>query len=754
MRLIALLLVLTAPALAQQHRPAPTHYIVPQARSFRWTPRAAPITVKQVDASVRILEGTATTKLLITVHNPGRTQAEAILLLPVPDGAAVHSFDFLGKASEPTAQLLSKEEARHIYDSIVRRSRDPALLEFAGYNVVRTSVFPVPPGGEQRVTLTYNHILKTDLNRVDYVLPRSESLDVATPWNIRVDIHSKSPIATVYSPSHDLKVKRHSENHVTMTVDERGRVQPGEFRLSALLQRNGVAASLFAYPDPTVGGGYFLLLAGVPTRISQDANRLKREVTLVLDRSGSMAGGALDQVREAAKQVIDGLEPGETFNIIDYSTTVALFSPQPVPASAEQRKKAHTYLDSLRPVGGTNIHDALVEALRQPPSEGKLPLVLFLTDGLPTIGRTSELDIRKLVKEGNPHRRRVFTLGVGNDVNVPLLDRIAELSRAAPTYITPGEDVELKVAQLFRRLYGPVLAGTNVITVDSNGKQVTTRIREQIPQTLPDLFEGDQLVVLGQYKAGDPLHFELTGTYRGAAKKFKFDFELKNATTRNSFVPRLWATRRIAYLVDSIRQASAAAGGQPATVGQSVFNDPRFKEIAEEILRLSARFGVLSEYTAFLAREGTNLRDWERLYLACTSNIDGKAVRTRWGGAAVSQGKNFEQMKKAQKLNYYNRYLNDKLERVEVSGVQQIANYCLFQRGNTWIDGRLVASLKEAKPDRTVRYGTPAYNLLLTQLVAKGEQGMIARKGEIYLQHEGKTVLVQNVFTEGKSDEK
>ena len=252
----------------------------------------------------------------------------------------------------------------------------------------------------------------------------------------------------------------------------------------------------------------------------------------------------------------------------------------------------------------------------------------------------------------------------------------------------------------------------------------------------------------------DPLQCALTGTYLGSTKSFQFKFGLKSATTRNAFVPRLWATRRIAYLVDSIRQAGAGADGRPALVGQSIFNDPRFKEIAQEILRLSARFGVLSEYTAFLAREGTNLQDWDRLYVACTSNIDGKAVRTRWGGAAVSQGKNFESMKKQQKLNYRNSFLNDKLQTVEITGVQQVANYCVFQRGNTWIDGRLVASLKAANPERTIRYGTPAYNLLLTQQVANGQQGMIARKGEILLQHQGKTVLVQNVFTEGKSDEK
>ncbi|MEM8882457.1 MAG: VIT domain-containing protein [Planctomycetota bacterium] len=752
MRPLALVLLLVAPAFAQEHR-QPTHFIVPQSRSFRWQPTTGQVKVTRVDATVRILEGTATTRLLITLDNPGRAQAEAVLLLPVPDGAAVHSFDFLGKASEPTAQLLSKEEARRIYDSIVRRSRDPALLEFAGYNVVRTSVFPVPAGGRQQVTLTYNHILPTDLHRLDYVLPRSESIDVHTPWHITVDIQSKDPIATVYSPSHDLRIQRRKPTHVTVHVTEQARLQPGAFRLSTLLQRNGVAASLFAYPDPSIGGGYFLLLAGVPTRISQDANRLKREITLVIDRSGSMAGGALDQVKAAAKQVIEGLEPGETFNIIDYSTVVASFSPQPVPANQEQRLKARAYLDGLAPVGGTNIHDALVEALRQPPSAGRLPIVLFLTDGLPTIGRTSELAIRELVEKANPHRRRVFTVGVGNDVNVPLLDRIAELSRALPTYIPPGASVELKIAQVFRRLYGPVLAGPRLATFDASGQPTVRRIREQIPQQLGDLFEGDQLVVLGQYKGEEPLRFLLSGQYLNQPKDFRFEFSLGKATTRNAFVPRLWATRRIAYLVDSIRQAAAAADGRPAQVGQNIFHDPRYKEVADEILRLSARFGVLSEYTAFLAREGTDLQSWDRLYVACTDSINGRAVKTRWGAGAVAQGKNFESMKKQQRLNYRNGFLNDRLQRVEVTGVQQVASLCLFQRGNVWIDGRLVAGKKKQEPSRRIAYGTADYHALLTKLVANGQQGLIARKGEIILEYDGQTVLVDNNISEGKTDE-
>ncbi|MHC4931065.1 MAG: VIT domain-containing protein, partial [Planctomycetota bacterium] len=590
-----------------------SHIIVPQTRSWRLTSAAQPIRIEGVKAHVQILEQAATTTLDIALRNPSPRLAEAVLLLPVPDGAAVHGFDFQGQAAEPTAQLMRKEEARRLYRSIVARTRDPALLEFAGMGLVRSSVFPVPPNGTQRVRLSYNHLLQADQNRIDYILPRSEALEVNIPWEVVVDIKAKTPVATVYSPSHELALKRHAPRHLTLRVKEEGRMQPGAFRLSYLLERNGLSASLFAYPDPKIGGGYFLLLAGLPRQSADERRHVRREVTLVIDRSGSMAGGAMDQVRAAAQQVIEGLQDGETFNIIDYSNSVELFAAKPVLRTGESVARARAYLQALRPMGGTNIHDALVEALRQEPAPGMLPIVLFLTDGLPTIGRTSEVEIRSLVEKGNPLRRRIFTFGVGHDVNVPLLDRIAELSRAAPTYVLPEEDVEVKVAQVFRRLYGPVLADGRIETLDPEGRVTTQAVRELIPAALPDLFEGDQLVLLGQYRGSQPLTFRLNGSYLGKPRTFQFQFDLGSATTRNAFVPRLWASRRIAYLVDQIRQAGALSGTRPAVVGESVLDDPRLRELVQEILRLSTEFGILSEYTAFLATEGTGLTDWQKL---------------------------------------------------------------------------------------------------------------------------------------------
>ncbi|MEW6743957.1 MAG: VIT domain-containing protein [Planctomycetota bacterium] len=719
-----------------------SHVVVPQARGFALSREWNPIHVEAVDARVKIVEQASTTTLEVTLANPGGRDAEAVLLLPVPETAVVHSFAFDGPASEPRAELLPREEARRLYDSIVAKVRDPALLEFAGSALVRSSLFPVPAHGHQRIRLTYEHLLEGDGNRVDYVLPRSESLTSTISWRIALDIHSKTPISMLYSPTHDIVTSRENPHHVRVSVSESSHRSPGSFLLSWLREGAGMSASLFAYPDPKVGGGYFLLMAGLP--VDAGAPPIPREVTLVIDRSGSMAGPKMDQVRAAALQIIEGLDDGEAFNIIDYATTVAAFAKAPVAKDRPSLLQARRYLSALRPTGGTNIHDALVEALRQPAREGMLPLVLFLTDGLPTVGTTSELAIRQVVIQGNRHERRIFTFGVGTDVNAPLLDFIADSTRATSTYVLPEEDVETKVGQVFRRLKGPVLTQLCLEALDAQGHVTTRQVRELIPSRLPDLFEGDPLIVLGQYVGEGPLHFRLDASHRGKPRQFAFEFTLASATTRNAFVPRLWAGRRIAYLVDQIRQLGDA-GRVGFTAATPTMADPRIAELSGEILRLSAEFGILSEYTAFLAREGTDLsRNWEGLTAMCGDELHGKALQVRHGTGAVSQARNFNARKAQVVVDGRNQYWDEKLERVESTTVQQIADRAFFRCGAQWVDSRLVAGNAELRPDEIIELGSPAHLRLLQELVTENRQGMLSLSGDTLIEHRGKRVLIVN----------
>ena len=714
--------------------------IVPHSRPYAFALAASPqpIRVELVKVSIAIVDQSARTVLEVAVTNPDAQPQEAVLLLPVPEGAAISAFAFDGTASEPTAKLLPRDEARRVYDQIVQKLRDPALLEFAGSQLVRSSVFPVPARGAQKLRLVYEHVLERDGARIDYVLPRSESVQHETRWQVEIDVRTRAPLAMLYSPSHELVTERVAKKHMRARLAERSGRDPGSFLLSCVTESDGLGASLFAYPDPKLNGGYFLLLASLPPPPENEHQR--REVTVVLDRSGSMAGKKMDQAKAATLQVLEGLEAEEGFNVIDYSTAVAAFAAAPVRKSKDSMLKAREYVEHVPLGGGTNIHDALVEALRQKPLADTLPLVLFLTDGLPTIGSTSEAAIRELIEKGNPHGRRVFTFGVGHDVNAPLLDRIAELSRASTTYVLPTEDIEVKVARLFKKLEGPVLESPELIAREAEGAPDTRRMRELQPARLPDFFAQDQLVVLGQYRGNEPMRLELCGRRAGKTHRYALSFDLTRATTRNAFVPRLWATRQIAALIDQVRQSGAGAVGLPQRAG-TTFADPRLRELSNEILRLSTEFGVLSEYTAFLATEGQDLSDWKALTAACQDSLDGRAVRTRSGIAAFNQGCNLRNALEQRYLAPRNAYFDEQMNRVETSAVQQVCDRAFFRRGERWIDGGLIVR-GNLTPDLTIRLGTPEHTKLLERLEAQGRQGTLSLQGETLLEIEGKNVLI------------
>ena len=745
--------------------------LMPQSRAMAFGRRGA-VRITAVEVGVVVMEQAARTTIDVSMRNDDGAQQEAELLLPVPGGAVIRRFAFEGEAAEPTARLLPKLEAESTYHRIVAQVRDPALLEFVGTDLVRSSVFPVPAGGTQKVRLTYDHLLPRDGDRVDYVLPRSESVLYDVPWTIAVRIQAAHPISTLYSPSHDIETVRASDQRISARLTGDTTTEPGPFRLSYLLEGDGVTASLFAYPDAGGDSGSFLLLAGLPTaRPDARAVTVPRELTLVLDRSGSMAGDKIEQARRAALQVLQGLDDGESFNVLVYSDQVSMFSPAPVVKDADSVARARRYLDAVRSGGGTNIHEALERVLAQEPVTGTLPLVMFLTDGLPTVGVTSEVVIRELAAEANPHGRRVFCFGVGYDVNAPLLDAVAAESRAVAEYVLPGEDVEVKVSAVFRRLSGPVLADTALRLLDAAGQPDPGRVLDLQPATIPDLFEGDQLVVMGRYVGDEPLHFALGGNYRGRVRTFRFDFDLDRATTDNAFVPRLWASRRIAALGDEIRQlgaegsaslyASTSAGIHNSTAGLphaqpwgSIRSgaswdriipavDPRVAELVDEIVLLSTEYGILTEYTAFLALEGTDLSDRDEVMAVAMENFQTRAMDTRSGIGAVNQSFNRNFQIAQTRLNVRNEFVDARMNRVAVTDVQQLNDRAYFRRGERWVDSRLVNDGRADAPTSVIEFGSDEHVALVRRMAAEGRAGSVSLAGETVLLIDGEPVLVR-----------
>ena len=394
-------------------------------------------------------------------------------------------------------------------------------------------------------------------------------------------------------------------------------------------------------------------------------------------------------------------------------------------------------------------------------------MVLFLTDGLPTVGVRSESAIREAVAESNGFGRRIFTFGVGNDVNAPLLTNIAMASRATTTFVLPDEDVEVKVGQVFRRLSGPVLAAPELVAVDADGAPLSRVVREMLPGSLPDLFEGDQLVLLGRYtpETGKELRLRLTGEYFGAEREFEFAFDTGKATAKNGYVPRLWASRKIGSLINEIRQAGANGhlpGEEPA------LSDAQMKELVDEIVRLSIRWGILTEYTAFLAVPEDDLetfagvpaiRDQFDLGVAPAPGAVNRAIadqslresqRVRAGETAVRQESD-NQLYYLNSTNVGQTAAGEVLFRVGSnvgkdasslgSNVRSVADQTFFNRANRWVQSELV-EVEDPPIDETVEYGTDAYEKLIDELVDEGRGAMLAMRGEILLQRAGRNILV------------
>ena len=513
-------------------------------------------------------------------RNPNSFPVEGTYFLSIPANAQVR--DFTMKIGDKTvaAELLDAAKARAIYESIVRRQRDPALLELSGTRMLKASIFPIAPGAEVQVTVTYTALLPADGRTVSLELPFSNQFGGKEPVpqvTARVSIESKNGIRAVYSPTHDIEIRRPDDRRAEVSYEARNYDVRRAFRMHWSAAGGDIGASLLTWRKGSEDG-YFAFLAS--PRVGADVKAIPRDIVFVFDRSGSMAGEKMEQGREALRMGIDLLAEGDRFGIVDFASEAESFRPELATASKGDRARAREYVAAMRAAGSTNINDALMRALDLlKPDAGRLPLVFFITDGLPTVG---ERKFEKILENarGREAKPRIFVFGVGSDVNTEFLDRLAEEGRGARDYVAPDEKIEGKVSALLEKLAHPVLANLSI----SFG---AGEARDVYPRTPPDLFRGGQIVLFGRYRGTGPAKITLAGSAAGEAREFSWDVHFPAEDGQNDSVPRIWASRKIAWLVDSIRLGASA----PA------------KEVVDEIIALGKRHGIVTPYTSFLITE-------------------------------------------------------------------------------------------------------------------------------------------------------
>jgi Ca-activated chloride channel family protein len=540
-----------------------------------------PLAMVHHRVNVAIEDQVAITTVEQTFRNHTDRQLEATYLFPIPKGANVNKFTMWVDGKEQSGELLDAKKAGEVYQSIVRRTQDPGILEYLGNNLMRLRVFPVLPKVDQKVKISFTSISTSEVGVVEYVYPMKtdgKATRTLEDLSIKVSITSQHPIQSVYSPTHLLNVKRNSDRDISVAFERNQAMLDKDFQLFYSVGTQEIGITPLMHKPVSGEDGYFLLL--LSPQIEAAKNKIiPRDLILVLDTSGSMDNVKMDQARRALKHCLSNLNANDRFGIVGFASNVRPYRDSLVEAKNDQIEDAKKWVEGLKAGGGTNIQAALNKALSmRDKQEGRSFTVVFFTDGQPTLGEMKPEKLIKEVSDKNTQNTRIFTFGVGDDVNAALLDQLADNTRAVSTYVRPAEDIETKVTSLYGKISHPVLANVR-LTSSPN-----VRLHEVYPIQLPDLFYGSQLVVLGKYSGqGGASSVKLTGQIGSETKEFAYDVTFPEKTSQpREFVEDLWARRKVGYLLDQIR-----------THGEQ-------KEVMEELMTLAKRYGIATPYTSHL----------------------------------------------------------------------------------------------------------------------------------------------------------
>lgn len=688
------------------------------------------ITQQWVD--VAIGDQIATTRIDMEFVNDGERIAEGTYLFPLPPGAAITELTMWVDGQPIEANLLGAGEARRIYDEIVRQLRDPALLEYVGTDAIQANVFPIPPGESRRVEIEYKHVVEADNGLVRYSLPQSSKLYTNRPiqsQRIRIALQSNAPLRAIYSPTHPVDVSRNGEFAAVIGYEANDVTPDVDFELYYSVSAEAIGLNLLSYKQPGEDGA-FLLLAAPSIEVDEV---VAKDVLLVFDTSGSMEGPKMRQAQDAARYIVDHLNSQDRFNIVSFSTGVRNYQNELM--SASNPGNVGQFIDGLEALGGTNISQALLEAVGQADPNRPTTLI-FLTDGLATEGIVETGALLQAVAQNTPSTVRIFAFGVGDDVDTFLLDSLTANHGGATTYVRPNQQLNEIVSAFFAKVNTPVLTD---IAIDFGDVQV-----EQLyPSTLPDLFAGSQLVLTGRYREGGPATITLTGLVNGEEQSFVYPDNTFRTLGGDDFIPRLWATRAIGNLMTQIRLQGESA------------------ELVRSVINLSTRYGIMTPYTSFLITEDDIFSQAQRDEAAVRQADADAAPAPVSGAAAVETAMEEAMLADANVVEVTRIVTENEVERMPGSGTGVVSERLLrfvgsktfLQRDGVWIDTAFDADTMTPQP---VGFLSDAYFALidtapeLADYFAIGEKVLLVYDGvayEIGDEAEGGGVIVPAVIS-------
>jgi Ca-activated chloride channel family protein len=544
-----------------------------------------PLEVVRHDVHVDIEEQLATTTVDQEFYNPNNSRLEGYYLFPLPAGAVIKNFSMWIDGKETQAELLDAAKARGIYEDIVRRMRDPALLEYDGRDVFKMRIFPIEPHSRKRIKISYHEVLEKNNGSIAYLYPLGTekfSSKEIPEVSITLNIHSANSLAAIHCPTHPVTITRPASGRATVSYAVRDTLPDSDFRLFFTPVKDRLGFSLLTYRPQGQDGTFFLSVA--PGFTDGQDGVSPKDITFVVDTSGSMAGGAMEQAQSAMTYCLGRLNRGDRFNVIRFATEADSLFQGLVDPSGTNLAKAKDFVDQWQAAGGTNCEEALKLALAEAGTAGRPRLIILVTDGKPTIGETSDEALLRIITSASQKQLRIFPVAIGSEINTHLLDKMAELTRTFRTYIAASENIESGITRFYDKIRSPVLSNLRL------SFPADIRAAQTYPRDLPDLYRGSTLTVVGRYQGSGPATVTLQGQVNGKAEEFTFHADFPAVSLDHDFLPPLWAARRVGFLLDQIRLH-----------GEN-------KELVDEVIRLARQYGIVTPYTSYLIVEDEKVR--------------------------------------------------------------------------------------------------------------------------------------------------
>ena len=650
--------------------------------------RAIPFKIDRHHMNIAVNNQLAKTKIDQVFTNPNDFEVDGVYIFPVPEDVILSNFSLSIDGKSVTGNLFSHEESLRIYRLSAGLSGNAAILEHRGTRAFVAEVPGIPANGKRHIQFEYSQIVHVDSDLAKYTYPLSlaKSADgLIADLAVEMEIESDHELRTIYTPSHEVAINRKDDHHVCISYKGVNIDPDDDFQCYYSVSDENFGITLLTHRADEKEDGYFMLNISPKYEVKK-TDIIEKDFIFVLDHSGSMAGQKVKQAKEALRYCVQNLNDGDRFNLILFNTDITsladrlnkreewfggersshstALSHQLIDVK-DGREKAFAFIEGIEGRALTNINDALLTALKEKPDPDRPRIIAFLTDGCPTAGVTNEAQILKNVAQANANQSRIFVFGVGYDVNIRLLDKMAIDNGGTRNYVEPHEDIEAAVSSLCRKMNEPVL-----VDVRLNFGEIITK--ELSPINLPDMFRDEQFTLLGRYESHGDTVLKLRGNVGSARQEFSKNVHFSELETDHDFLPILWAQRRIAELVDE-----AALNG-------------RSRELDEEIKRLSKKYGVQTSYTRHVAADDGSLR------MIYQDQINDAYSRSKPKVDAIKDIKNIEEQR-------YAHY------RMQDDHTKRIGRKAFHRNGEIWVDVEY-DGLSERKK---IEFGSEDFYLLM-----------------------------------------